>query len=334
MKLRNLIHAVLFSMIAATPTLLAQFSENAGSKGVLDSPLVIIGRASQPKEDLSSLPHPYTVVARHPKAGCFDTAKCGEEFFRYEGHNLRTSAGITWQGNIMADTVTPPVNNQANYMALTNTAITPAMADTTLSGEIASNGLSRAQGTFALTGTTLAVPTMTSATPVGTTGATTYYYWAADCQQGICTTPAAASVTTATANATLSATNAVNVIWTSSIPAATHQLYRTTSNTAPSGTVSVLVGGTAACSTSGTVVTCTQQDVSNTLTSVAIPSSNLTGFGAFTLVHTWTATATQSAQAFGIFTASSGGTLCFEGTFTTVTLNTNDTLQLTETVYY
>jgi hypothetical protein len=37
--------------------------------------------------------------------------------------------------------------NGLNWIALTNTAVTPAAGDTTLSGEIVSNGLSRAQGT-------------------------------------------------------------------------------------------------------------------------------------------------------------------------------------------
>lgn len=40
--------------------------------------------------------------------------------------------------------------NGFNYIALTNTAITPAAGDTTLSGEIAANGLARAQGTVTL----------------------------------------------------------------------------------------------------------------------------------------------------------------------------------------
>jgi hypothetical protein len=40
--------------------------------------------------------------------------------------------------------------NGFNYIALTNTAVTPAAGDTTLSGEIAANGLSRAQGTVTL----------------------------------------------------------------------------------------------------------------------------------------------------------------------------------------
>lgn len=44
--------------------------------------------------------------------------------------------------------------NGLNYVALTNTAVTPAAGDTTLSGEIAANGLSRAQGAYAHTAST------------------------------------------------------------------------------------------------------------------------------------------------------------------------------------
>jgi hypothetical protein len=57
--------------------------------------------------------------------------------------------------------------NGLNYIALTNTAITPAAGDTTLSGEITSNGLGRAQGTVAHsagTNTTTVDHTFTCAT--------------------------------------------------------------------------------------------------------------------------------------------------------------------------
>jgi hypothetical protein len=41
--------------------------------------------------------------------------------------------------------------NGLNWIALTNSAITPAAGDTTLAGEITTNGLARAQGTYAHT---------------------------------------------------------------------------------------------------------------------------------------------------------------------------------------
>jgi hypothetical protein len=44
--------------------------------------------------------------------------------------------------------------NGLNYIALTNSAITPAATDTTLTGEIVANGLQRAQGAVAHTAST------------------------------------------------------------------------------------------------------------------------------------------------------------------------------------
>jgi hypothetical protein len=57
--------------------------------------------------------------------------------------------------------------NGLNYIALTNTAVTPAAGDTTLSGEIVANGLSRTQGVYAHTtgtNTTTITNTFTCAT--------------------------------------------------------------------------------------------------------------------------------------------------------------------------
>ncbi|HXP88832.1 MAG TPA: hypothetical protein VN841_29190 [Bryobacteraceae bacterium] len=282
-------------------------------------------------EALWALTHPVHVEARHPVPGCLKTEECGELFFSGETHNMRTSAGTTWQSQLMGDTSTPAVNNQCNNIALTNTAFTPAEADTTLSGEITTNGLARAQATYTDASTTLSVPAAPTASVLGTAGSTSYWYWVAACNQGICTTPSAASNNITTANATLSATNFNTITWTGQNGASTYQVYRTTSSTAPSGTVTDQVQGNPDCSAA---LACEQDDESNTLLSVTIPGSNLTNFGKFTLVHTWTATASQSAQAFGVLTASSSGTMCFEGTFTPVSLNNGDTFQLTETVYF
>lgn len=125
--------------------------------------------------------------------------------------NLRVNAGINWQADLMSDTTTPPVNAQCNYIALTNTAITPGATDTTLSGEIVANGLSRAQAAY---------------------------------------------------NHTSNATS-------------------------------------------------------------------------YTLTKTFTcATAPQAAQAEAVFTASSGGTMCFEDTFTQASLQVGDTLAITHTVNF
>lgn len=266
------------------------------------------------------LGHPFEVVARHAD---------GAVFYSYHGFNMRTSAGTSWQSQMLGDTSTPSVNAQCNYVGLTNTGITPAEADTTLSGEIASNGLSRAQATYADASTTLTVPSAPSVTPTGTAGSTTYFYWVYACNQGICST-ASSSGTTTTSNATLSSSNYNLVTWTPITGAATYQLARTATNSAPSGTVSDLVGNAAACTTA----ICTQLDTSNTLSSFTAPSSNLTNFGQFTLAKTFTATGTQSAQAFGVFTAASSGTMCFEGIFSTVSLINGDQVAFTEKVNF
>jgi len=85
-------------------------------------------------------PHGYVVVS---------VMRDGAEVYHHEDHNLITSAGK----DLIAPQIgsTSPGANGANYIALTNTAVTPASGDTTLSGEIATNGLSRAQGTYAHT---------------------------------------------------------------------------------------------------------------------------------------------------------------------------------------
>jgi len=63
----------------------------------------------------------------------------------------------------------------------------------------------------------------------------------------------------------------------------------------------------------------------------ATHSSNATSY---TLVNTFTATATQAAQAAGMFNNSSAGTLCFENTFTQASLVANDTLTVTWTITF
>ncbi len=152
-----------------------------------------------------------TIVARHPKAGCKDTAVCGEIFYQSQNYNLVVNVGLNWLADIMGNTSTPSVNKQCNYIALTGTAITPAAGDTTLSGEISTAGLAR-----------------------GASPRETYAH---------------------TSNATT-----------------------------------------------------------------------------FTISKTFTATGTISAQAGAVFTDPSGGTMCYEDTFTLATLATSDTLAITWTI--
>jgi hypothetical protein len=299
-----------------------------------DTVTVSVGRNRGPFILTPFLPHPYHVEARHPKPGCTNTALCGERFYAYDGANLRTSAGTTWQSQLMGSISGPTDNAQAKYMGLTNTAITPAMADTALSGLITSNGLScSVADSFNDTSGVVAVPGTPTAAVVGTTGAVTYNYWVMASSQGIYTTLTATSNQLTTANATLSTTNYNTITFTGSAGATGYAVLRTTSGTPPSGTVSDLVGGNASCTAA---LACTVYDQSNTLTSVTIPASNLTNYGHFTLVKTWTdTTAGQSAQAFGIFTNSAcTSNMRFEGTFTPVSLNVNDTFQLTETIQF
>jgi hypothetical protein len=296
------------------------FGQSTDSSGMVTATDVGVGHNPSVAEITSGLVHPVHVVVVHDGIVTHDDWT----------HNIRTSAGTTWQYNQMAGTTAAV----GNYLALTATAITPAVGDTTLSGEIVSNGLARSSTTVANLSSTLTVPSAPVVTPTGTTGAMTYYYWAASCSNGpICTTPSA-SGTTATSNATLSASNYNSVAFTGQLGATSYQLYRTTANTAPSGTATALVGGTPACSISGTVVSCTWNDVSNTLTSVVIPASNLTNFGEYSLTHTWTVTASQVVQSFGVFNAASVGTLVFEGTLNNYNLYLNDTLTVTEYVYF
>jgi len=168
----------------------------------------VVGRNRPIAEKINLKSNLVTIVQRRAKPGCFNTAECGTIVYQSTSHNLVTNAGLNWLADIMSNTSTPSVNTQCNYIALTNTAITPGATDTTLSGEIVTNGLQRAQGTY-----------------------------------------------THTANATT-----------------------------------------------------------------------------YTISKTFTATGAQSAQAGGVFTASSGGTMCFEDTFSPATLATSDTLQVTWTV--
>lgn len=279
--------------------------------------------------------HPVLVEARHPLFGCDKTEECGEVFFSEETHNIRPTAGTAWQSQIMGDTSTPSVNNQCNYVALTNTGITPAMADTTLSGEIVSNGLARTQGTYADSSGVVSVPAAPTATVQGSTGSTTYYYWVLAVNQGIYTT-VSSSGTTSTANATLSGANYDQVSWTPVTGATGYYVFRTTSNSAPTGATTSVAGSNSTSQPTCTATTCYLNDIANSLagTSITVPSSNLTNYGHFTLAHTWTATASQAAQAFGVLTAASSGTMCFEGTFTQVSLNNGDTFTLTETVNF
>ncbi len=55
---------------------------------------------------------------------------------------------------------------------------------------------------------------------------------------------------------------------------------------------------------------------------------------AFTIQKAFSATGTQASQKAGLLNASSTGTLCFENTYTGVTVNNGDTLTVTWTINY
>lgn len=60
-------------------------------------------------------------------------------------HNLRTNAGADfWNTQLFS---TSPGTAGANYIALTTDTVAPAAADTTLTSELTTNGLGRAQAT-------------------------------------------------------------------------------------------------------------------------------------------------------------------------------------------
>jgi hypothetical protein len=110
------------------------------------------------REGNSDLPHWVHVVARHPD---------GTVFLDVTGHNLRTNAGINWQEGQMAGTTAAV----CTYIALSNTAITPAATDTSLSGEITANGLSRALGTVTHTSNATSYTLANTFTATGTQAA-------------------------------------------------------------------------------------------------------------------------------------------------------------------
>jgi hypothetical protein len=78
----------------------------------------------------------------------------GTVFYDYSIHNLRTTGGADWQAAAMAATSGQPAG--ANYIALSNDSASPAAGDCaagstscTIASEISSNGLARAQASYA-----------------------------------------------------------------------------------------------------------------------------------------------------------------------------------------
>jgi hypothetical protein len=86
-------------------------------------------------------PHGYVVVT---------VTRDGNEIYRHEDHNVITNAGKDFIAAQIGKTSGIGTNG-ANYIALSTDTDAPAPGDTTLTGEITTNGLGRAQGAYAHT---------------------------------------------------------------------------------------------------------------------------------------------------------------------------------------
>jgi hypothetical protein len=74
------------------------------------------------------------------------TRLCGGDLISVTA-NLRTTAGIDYVADSLGKTASRP--SVAEYIAVTESATAPAVGDTTLAGEITTNGLQRALATYA-----------------------------------------------------------------------------------------------------------------------------------------------------------------------------------------
>lgn len=111
---------------------------------------------------------------------------------------------------------------------------------------------------------TAATPTISN---TGATGAVSYWYWVVPLDRSGNQGTMSGAGTTATANATLSGTIFETITWLATPGAASYDVLRTTTATAPTGTATVKVGNTSAL---------TLNDQSNTLTSYTVAVRNKT----------------------------------------------------------
>jgi hypothetical protein len=207
-------------------------------------------------------------------------------------HNLRTNAGITWQEGQMAGTP----GNAAGYIAVSANTTPPSVGDTSLSGEISSGGLARAAASISYTATASDVGSGTYTSGGTITGSSGQTCTLSSFNNGGSNATATVALTGANtiASGTALTITAVGSGFTSAPTSAT------------------LGSGTATCSGTATVSMV-----------LGIPAT-------FTASHTFTASATQTGvDEAGFLTASSGGTLAFENTFSAVSMNSGDTLAVT-----
>jgi hypothetical protein len=112
----------------------------------IDTQIGRFQRYYTPGEKLKKKEYLYTIEdgPNAGKVGVYRTGRWRHSF------NSRVDKGAALTASLMTNTALGSISSPLApiYIALTNTAITPAKSDTTLSGEIASNGLSRALGTI------------------------------------------------------------------------------------------------------------------------------------------------------------------------------------------
>lgn len=93
----------------------------------------------------------------------------GTVFFEATNHNLRTNAGADAQASQMGNTATQAA--ACNYIALSNDTTAPGSTDTSVTGEITTNGLARAQGTYSHTNGTTSFTVVKTFTATGSQSA-------------------------------------------------------------------------------------------------------------------------------------------------------------------
>lgn len=146
---------LMFAMLAFA---VATFGQGTHEKLTTDARAqVALGHPRSVVETLPPPVHPVLLEWRHCQnyivKGILNYERCARNpgtLFKSElTHNLRTNAGADAQASQMGNTSTQAAS--CNYIALTNDSAAPSATDTTLASEITTNGLGRAQGTYAHT---------------------------------------------------------------------------------------------------------------------------------------------------------------------------------------
>jgi hypothetical protein len=88
------------------------------------------------------------------------------------------------------------------------------------------------------------------------------------------------------------------------------------------------------CAAGSSACTLTSEISTNGLARAQGTYAHSNGTASYTVAKTFSASGTQASQKSGLFNASSSGTMCFEATYSAVTVNSGDTLTITWTVTY